>query len=125
MQLIKPTKFPHVHPYAYTRRGFDRRVRKRLRLEGFTVREIERLRQLYFNDGVSPHQDDSGIFRNKRKYHLHQLSRREMKYDRKGPLFQLVLRSGLFFVFCDDDGNILAFTSPRTIVRIGAMPFFT
>lgn len=125
MQLLKPTKFPHVPPYAYTRLGFDRRVRKRLRRDGFTVCEVRKLRQLYFSDGNSPHQDERGVYRNKRKYHLHQLSRREMKFDRKSPLFQLVLRSGLFYVFCDDHGNVTGFSSPRTIVRIGAMPFFT
>lgn len=124
MQLLKPTKFPHAHPYAYTRRGFDRRVRKRFLREGFTVREIEKLHELYFNDGLSLHQDERGVYRNKRKYHLHQLSRREMKFDRKRPLFQLVLRSGLFYVFCDDHGNVTGFSSPRTIVRIGTMPFF-
>ena len=125
MQLLKPTKFPHVPPYAYTRQGFDRRVRKRLRRDGFTVCEVRKLRQLYFSDGNSPHQDERGVYRNKRKYHLHQLSRREMKFDRKSPLFQLVLRSGLFYVFLDDRGNVTGFSSPRTIVRIGAMPFFT
>ena len=124
MQLLKPTKFPHVPPYAYTRLGFDRRVRKRLRREGFTVCEVRKLRQLYFDETNSAHQDERGVFRNKRKYHLHQLSRREMKFDRKMPLFQLVLRSGLFFVFFDDRGNVTGFSSPRTIVRIGAMPFF-
>ena len=121
MQLLKPSKFPHAHPYAYTRRGFDRRVRKRFLRDGFTVREIEKLHELYFNDGLSLHQDDNGIYRNKRKYHLHQLSRREMKFDRKSPLFQLVIRSGLFFVFCDDEGNVTAFTSPRTMQRRGGL----
>ena len=88
MQLLKPTKFPHVPPYAYTRQGFDRRVRKRLRRDGFTVSEVRKLRQLYFSDGSSPHQDERGVF-------------------------------------CDDYGNVTGFSSPRTIVRIGAMPFFT
>ena len=124
MQLLKPSKFPHAHPYAYTRRGFDRRVRKRFLRDGFTVCEVRKLRQLYFDEISSPHQDERGVFRNKRKYHLHQLSRREMKFDRKSPLFQLVLRSGLFYVFLDDRGNVTGFSSPRTIVRIGAMPFF-
>ena len=124
MQLLKPSKFPHAHPYAYTRRGFDRRVRKRFLRDGFTVWEVRKLRQLYFDEISSPHQDERGVFRNKRKYHLHQLSRREMKFDRKSPLFQLVLRSGLFYVFLDDRGNVTGFSSPRTIVRIGAMPFF-
>ena len=124
MKLFRPTNYPHAHPYAYTRRGFDRRVRKRFLRDGFTVCEVRKLRQLYFDEISSPHQDERGVFRNKRKYHLHQLSRREMKFDRKSPLFQLVLRSGLFYVFLDDRGNVTGFSSPRTIVRIGAMPFF-
>ena len=125
MCMYKPTRFPHHGHYIYSERGFDSKVSKRLMREGFSRREVEKLRQLYFNDGLSVHQDETGIFRNKRKYRLHQFSRSQMKYDRKAPLFQLVLRSGLFFVFCSDEEpeQVKGFASPRTVSMRGRVLF--
>lgn len=118
---FKPLHFPHHAPYYYSRRGF-KRVRRRLaRLYGFTKRDLERIEMLYFNDGHSPHQDIDGSYRNKRKYKLHQFSRTVLKYDRKSPTFRLVERSGLFYVFYDEEGRIEGFMSPRTASMLGAV----
>lgn len=126
MKKITPTYYPHWGQYAYscTRDGgFVPRVVKRLRRRGFTVREIEKLGQLYFapTDEVRCHQDELGVFRNARRYRLHRLSRRQMKYDRKNPLFELVLRSGMFYVFLDDDNGMMGFLSPRSYGRLGVI----
>lgn len=124
MKRLLPTYYPHGGRYAYccTREGgFFPRVVKRLRRRGFTKREIEKLSELYFacSDEVRRHQDELGVFRNVRSCRLHRLSRRQMKYDRKNPLFELVLRSGMFYVFLDDDGRVMGFLSPRVYGQRG------
>lgn len=121
MVTRKPVNYPHHFPYYYSRKGFPR-VKKRLgRMLNFSKRDLERIEMLYFNDGHSTHQDVDGTFRNKRKFKLHQLSRAQLKYDRKRPTFDLVVRSGLFYVYYDEEGNISGFASPRTAAVIGAM----
>ncbi len=106
---------------AYTLRGFDGRVRQHLRRDGFTAIEVEKLRLLYFSVGTSDHQDDMGCFRNRRQYRLHRLARKGLRFDRKQPLFELVKRSEMFYVFCDDEGRVSGFVSPRAVVQRGTI----
>lgn len=127
MRIVSPKYFPHWGNYAYscTRGGhFDPRVVSRLRRRGFTLREIDRLTQLYFaqSDEVRQHQDELGVFRNVRRNKLYRLSRRQMKYDRKFPLFELVSRSGMFYVFLDEGNCVRGFLSPLSYARLGIIP---
>lgn len=118
---IKPKRYPHSPRRAYTLRGFDARVRRHLRHDGFTAIEVEKLRLLYFSLGTEGHQDDTGCFRNRRQYRLHRLARKGLRFDRKSPLFELVKRSELFYVFCDEDGRVSGFVSPRAVIQRGAI----
>ena len=123
MRLIRPSRYPHWGRYVYSKRGWDRRVVRRLRLDGFTMTEIRKLHELYFNSGLSPHQDQMGTYRNKRRYRLHAMSRQQLHYDRKRPLFDLVIRSGLFYVFYDDNDHITGFVSPTSVYVRGVIFF--
>lgn len=111
--MIKPWRFPHRQGRVYTRNGFRRRVVSRMRREGFTLRETEKLCELYFGDAdLRRHQDEDGVFRNSRRFRLHAMSRKRLKFDRKNPTFELVIRSGLFYVFVDERGGVRGFVSP-------------
>jgi len=116
IRMTRPRWYPHWGWYCYTPRGFDRRVRPRLLALGLKEREVARLRQLYFDAGCTCHHDETGAYRNYRRYRLYALSR-SMHYDRKCPLLQLVRRSGLFWVWEDEDDGLVAFLSPFAAAR--------
>ena len=120
--VIRPKRYPHWGFYAYTRRGFDVRVRPRLIAEGFSAHDVARLRELYFG-GIryERHCDETGFYRNKRRYRLYRLSRDVMKYDRKNPTFSLVIRSGLFYVCLDETGRVEGFQSPFNLRCAGRL----
>lgn len=121
MPIIKPRFYPHRGFYAYSRRGFDRRVVARLRARGFTVREVERLRDLYFRDRPSSHQDPlTGAFCFVRRYRLYWLAR-DLGYDRRSRLLELLERSGLFYVIRDEEGERVRVLSPYTRARMGVI----
>lgn len=118
VRLVKPWRYPHREGKVYTQSGFRLRVARRLRDEGFSRRDVEKLEELYFGSrSVRCHQDDDGIYRNVRSFRLYQLCRRCMKYDRKNRLFRLVIRSGMFYVYLDDEGRVLGFVSPREVKK--------
>ena len=115
MATIKPRRFPHRPPlYAYTRRGFDASVRPVLLRQGFRRSQVEWLRRLYFHDGkeLTRFRNPDGVYRNERCFGLYYLSRMA-HYDRKEPLFTLIARSGLFWIYTDGEGKVQGFRSPQ------------
>lgn len=122
--LIKPRYYPHHGMRVYTPLGFRRRVRKRLLLRGFKPHEVRRLEELYFGRNLHRYLDERATYRNLRKYRLYRMSR-QLHADRKRPIFEIVLRSNLFFCFVDDANNIVGFTSPYCLRAMGIIPFTT
>ena len=116
MKTKRPKYYPHWGYYAYSRRGFAQRVRSRLSERGFKPHEIRKLEALYFGGHqYVRHRDDTGTYCNKRCYNLQGLSR-SLHYDRKRPIFELVIRSGLFFCYYDEQGELMGFRSPRELL---------
>ena len=124
MNLTKPKRYSHCPRKAYTVRGFEQRVVPRLMRElNISRKEAEKLHRLYFPRGLmSQHLDPSGAYRNARRYNLYRLGRTLGK-DRKQRLFDLVLRSEIFYVYYDDDGQVVAFVSPWVHSALGIIPF--
>jgi len=114
MKITRPKFYPHWGRYCYSRTGWQTHVCKRLQSMGLRDFEIERLHALYFDSGVGPHHDNLGFLRNLPKHKLHHLSRSFFHYDRKQPMFDLIERSGLFWVWKDGDA-IRAVASPYTM----------
>ena len=122
MNLTKPRWYSHCPRKAYTLRGFKRRVEPRMMRDlGITRKEAEKLRRLYFPRGLMEHLDKSGAFRNTRHYRLYNLGR-ELGKDRKSRLFDLVLRSEMFYVYYNDEGQVEAFISPWVHAHLGMIP---
>ena len=120
IHVVKPRRYPHREGHAYTPTGFRRRVVHALMADGFSALEAQRLGELYFGTKhFRQHQDDSGVYRNLRKFRLHRLSRQHMKKDRKRKVFDLVLRSGMFYLFLDDEGSLQGFISPHACLTLG------
>lgn len=123
MQLIAPKRYPHRPSKTYTMRGFSRRVLPNLSRElGITRKEARKLGLLYFARGYTVHMDDTGAYRNNRRFRLYYLGR-ELGKDRKQKLFDAVKRSQMFYVYYDEDGNVAAFISPWVIRHMGVIPF--
>ena len=123
MELKRPKWYSHCPRKAYTMRGFERRVEPRMMRElGITKKEAEKLRRLYFPRGFMSHLDKTGAYRNTRQYRLYSLGRKLGK-DRKSRLFDLVLRSEMFYVYYDDEGQVEAFVSPWVHSALGIIPF--
>lgn len=121
--VVKPSRYPHREGRAYTPTGFRRRVARALMADGFTALEAQRIGELYFGaKHLRQYQDDGGVFRNRRQNHLHRLSRQHMKKDRKCKVFDLVKRSGMFYLFVDDRGVMQGFVSPRAYLALGVLP---
>ena len=123
MELKRPKWYSHCPRKAYTLRGFERRVEPRMMRDlGITKKEAEKLRRLYFPRGFMSHLDKTGAYRNTRQYRLYCLGRKLGK-DRKSRLFDLVLRSEMFYVYYDDEGQVEAFVSPWVHSALGIIPF--
>lgn len=123
MELKRPKWYSHCPRKAYTLRGFERRVVPRMMRElGISKKEAEKLRRLYFPRGFMSHLDKTGAYRNTRQYRLYSLGRKLGK-DRKSRLFDLVLRSEMFYVYYDDEGQVEAFVSPWVHSALGIIPF--
>ena len=123
MQLEKPKNFSHRPRKAYTMRGFEQRVMPRMMRDlNISKKEAEKLKRLYFPRGFMRHLDKSGAYRNARRYRLYHLGRKLGK-DRKSRLFDLVLRSEMFYVYYDDEGHVVAFVSPWVHFALGIIPF--
>ena len=123
MELKRPKWYSHCPRKAYTLRGFERRVVPRMMRElGITKKEAEKLRRLYFPRGFMSHLDKTGAYRNTRQYRLYRLGRKLGK-DRKSRLFDLVLRSEMFYVYYDEEGHVEAFVSPWVHAALGVIPF--
>ena len=123
MELKRPKWYSHCPRKAYTLRGFERRVVPRMMRDlGITKKEAEKLRRLYFPRGFMSHLDKTGAYRNTRQYRLYSLGRKLGK-DRKSRLFDLVLRSEMFYVYYDDEGRVEAFVSPWVHSALGIIPF--
>ena len=123
MELKRPKWYSHCPRKAYTLRGFERRVEPRMMRDlGITKKEAEKLRRLYFPRGFMSHLDKTGAYRNTRQYRLYSLGRKLGK-DRKSRLFDLVLRSEMFYVYYDDEGQVEAFVSPWVHSALGIIPF--
>jgi len=122
MKVKKPVLYPHWGTYSYSQRGFRRRVMPRMLARGFTRKQLEHLEELYFVRHDLVHLDSNGTYRNQRKFRLYNLARSVGK-DRKGHLFSLVERSGLFTCYYDEDGRLEGFRSPKAPQLLGVMPF--
>ena len=123
MELKRPKWYSHCPRKAYTLRGFERRVVPRMMRElGISKKEAEKLRRLYFPRGFMSHLDKTGAYRTTRQYRLYRLGRKLGK-DRKSRLFDLVLRSEMFYVYYDDEGQVEAFVSPWVHSALGIIPF--
>jgi hypothetical protein len=123
MELKRPKWYPHRPCKAYTLQGFERRVVPRLMRElNISKKEAEKLNRLYFPRGFMSHLDKTGAYRNTRQYRLYRLGRKLGK-DRKSRLFDLVQRSEMFYVYYDDDGQVVAFVSPWVHAALGIIPF--
>ncbi len=122
MNLTRPKRYSHRPRKAYTLRGFEQKVMPRLMRDlGITRKEAEKLRRLYFPRGMMAHLDKTGAYRNARHYRLYSLGR-ELGKDRKSRLFDLVLRSEMFYVYYDDEGQVEAFVSPWVHAYLGIIP---
>ena len=123
MELKRPKWHSHCPRKAYTLRSFERRVVPRMMRElGISKKEAEKLRRLYYPRGFMSHLDKTGAYRNTRQYRLYSLGRKLGK-DRKSRLFDLVLRSEMFYVYYDDEGQVEAFVSPWVHSALGIIPF--
>ena len=123
MELKRPKRYSHRPRKAYTLRGFEHRVLPRLMRDlNISKKEAEKLLRLYFPRGFMSHLDKTGAYRNTRQYRLYRLGR-ELGKDRKSRLFDLVLRSEMFYVYYDDDGQVEAFVSPWVHFALGIIPF--
>ena len=123
MELKRPKWYSHCPRKAYTLRGFEQRVVPRMMRDlNITKKEAEKLRRLYFPRGFMSHLDKTGAYRNTRQYRLSRLGRKLGK-DRKSRLFDLVLRSEMFYVYYDDEGQVEAFVSPWVHSALGIIPF--
>lgn len=123
IRQVHPRWYPHRLGKAYTLSGFRQRVAPHLRARGFTLREVQKLEELYFapSDAVRAHLDAHGIYRNVRQCRLYRLTRSRMKYDRKNRLFDLIVRSGMFYVYLDENDRIRGFVSPHVMRTDGYM----
>ena len=123
MELKRPKWYSHCPRKAYSLRGFERRVEPRMMRElGITKKEAEKLRRLYFPRGFMSHLDKTGAYRNTRQYRLYHLGRKLGK-DRKSRLFDLVLKSEMFYVYYDEEGQVEAFVSPWVHAALGIIPY--
>ena len=123
MLLKRPKNYSHCARKAYTLRGFEQRVAPRMMRDlNISKKEAEKLKRLYFPRGFMRHLDKSGAYRNARRYRLYHLGRKLGK-DRKSRLFELVVRSEMFYVYYDDDGRVEAFVSPWVHFALGIIPY--
>ena len=123
MHLERPKNYSHCARMSYTMQGFERRVMPRMMRDlNISKKEAEKLKRLYFPRSFMQHLDKSGAYRNARRYRLYHLGRKLGK-DRKSRLFELVLRSEMFYVYYDDEGQVVAFVSPWVHFALGIIPF--
>ena len=113
VKVRRPRYYPHHGLYAYTLKGFDRKVVPRLRRMRLRDKDIDCVRRIYFyHPSLVKHFDAEGYYRNVAACHLHALSRRQGN-DRKMPLLLLLLRTRLFYVgFDPTDGQVAWVWSP-------------
>lgn len=120
MRYVKPSRYPHRGRYIYTRRGFRTRLRPRLLAEGWRPREADKLERLYFGIDLTGYLDDVGMYRNVRSCRLYYMAR-GLSVDRKNPIFELVVRSRMFYCYFDEDGRVMGFSSPYLMAVNGTL----
>lgn len=97
----------------YTRRGFERRIRKRLYDERkMTCRQVDKVLALYFGNLFATYMDEHGIYKRQTKiWRIGSVLKLRYRVDE---IFKLAERSGLFYLYRDAQGKILAVQSPAT-----------
>ena len=88
------------------------------REQKFTPQQLRNLKALYFGTGFQKHLDVEGIYR--RSNGLWKLGRKLHYAYRVSAVFQLVERSGIFWCYYNDAGEMMAFKSPATWKLMGA-----
>ena len=107
-----PTRYPHREGKCYTVKGFSKLLKNLAREQKFTPQQLRNLKALYFGTDFPEYLDEEGIYR--RSNGLWRLGR-ELHYAyRVSSILKLVERSGMFWCYYDNAGEIIAFKSPAT-----------
>lgn len=96
------------------------RLRPRFLREGWRPCDVDRLERVYFNIGLHNYLNSTAAYHNLRKHRLYYMAR-ELSTDRKSSIFNLVIRSGMFYCYFDDEGRLQRFESPYCLVREGVI----
>ena len=119
MTITRPTLEAHARGRRYyTHLGFERRIRPRLYAEKKLTRlQVDRLFELYYGNRFAEFLDDEGIY--KRQNKIWRIGKRyKMRYV-VSDLFRLAERSGLFYIYRDDDGRVMGIKSAATFTLKG------
>ncbi len=113
-----PTRYPHRPGHCYTRLGFGKLLKNLSREQKFTPQQLRNLKALYFGTGFQSHLDEEGIYR--RSNGLWKLGRKLHYAYRVSSVFKLVERSGMFWCYYNNQGEMIAFKSPATWRLMGS-----
>ena len=112
-----PTRYPHRVGKCYTVKGFSKLLKNLSREQKFTPQQLRNLKALYLGTDFQEYLDEEGIYR--RSNGLWKLGRKLHYAYRVSSLFKLVERSGMFWCYYNNSGEMIAFKSPATWRRMG------
>ena len=119
---IAPTRYPHRVGHCFTVKGFPKLLKNLAREQKFTPQQLRNLKALYFGTGFQEYLDEEGIYR--RSNGLWKLGRKLHYAYRVSAVFKLVERSGMFWCYYNNSGEMIAFKSPATWRRMGGQMTF-
>lgn len=114
---IAPTRYPHREGRCYTQLGFGKLLKNLAREQKFTPQQLRNLKALYLGTDFQEYLDEEGIYR--RSNGLWRLGRKLHYAYRVSSVFKLVERSGMFWCYYNNSGEMIAFKSPATWRRMG------
>ena len=112
-----PTRYPHRTGHCFTEKGFPKLLKNLAREQKFTPQQLRNLKALYLGTDFQEYLDEEGIYR--RSNGLWRLGRRLHYAYRVSAVFKLVERSGMFWCYYNNSGEMIAFKSPATWRRMG------
>lgn len=115
---IAPTRYPHRQDKCFTSLGFGKLLKHLAKEQNFTPQQLRNLKALYFGTGLQDFLDEEGIYR--RNNGLWKLGRKLHYAYRVSSVLKLVERSGMFWCYYDNHGEMMAFKSPATWRLMGS-----